>query len=83
MAEEDLAAEVKRLRRRVKELEANEAWDEQQIAAYLGYKVARSVQAWSSRYQVRRVPMARAADVREAKSRMPGRGARTDLKEET
>lgn len=79
--EDDLAAEVKRLRRRVRELEANEAWNEEQVAAFLGFTVARSVQAWCSHWRVKREPMARAADVRAAKAKMPGRGARTDLKE--
>lgn len=56
-----------------------EWWTTDQIAEYLNIKPS-SVKGWCSTWKVRRVLMARADDVRKARARQVGQGARTDLK---
>jgi hypothetical protein len=55
-----------------------EYWTMEQVAEYLDIQVA-SVSTWLYRHGIHREYMVKARDVREAKQRSPGQGARTDL----
>lgn len=57
-----------------------EAWDDEEIAQYLGIQV-QSVPRWLQRHGLKRALVINANDVIGARVSQPGQGTRTDLKQ--